>query len=277
MAGLDLSNGDLVGLAFVAAADGPEALAARIDRWNALAMPGCPRVRELRSHLGRPLVAYELLSAGALAERSESARSELVERCAALGEALGEAELGLPTGPADLALERAGPVLRRPAIWRHDPERPLPTALAERASQAIARVPLPAGVPATAGRRRTALVRRLPESRRARLALVVACGLLSAALASGLARPTHPSALVRARTAPAAPVAGGAVRPVSRPVAARAARRPPTSRGGPARLLLRVRPLARRAPAPEPARAATPPTARVTATPGWVGGLFVGS
>ena len=54
--GLDLATGDLVGLAFGPGASDPAALVSRIDAWNELALPGCPPVRELRWHLGRPLV-----------------------------------------------------------------------------------------------------------------------------------------------------------------------------------------------------------------------------
>lgn len=277
LAGLDLATGDLVGLAFGPNGDDAEALAARIDRWNALGLPGCPHVRELRLHLGRPLVAYDPVRPWPLAELSGAGSRHVLAGCAALGDVLDAAQLGLPAGPADLLLGRGAPLLRRPAIYPHEPGRPLAVALAEAASRVVRRVPPSDVPPATAERRRAgALVRRLPGSRRARLALVVACGLLSAILASGLARPTREAPAARAALPRAAPAALGIATPARRRVEARVSH-PAISRGGPARVLLLERSVERRAPAAAPVRPATALPPAVAHAPGWVDGLFVGS
>jgi hypothetical protein len=278
--GLDLASGQLVGLAFGPAADDAEALAARIERWNGLDVPACPTIRDLRWHLGRPVVAFDLPSYASGRALFDGARSHEVARCAALGEVLAAAGLGLPVGPADLALEPGGPVLRRPAIWPHDPGRPLSAVLATRATRLLGRVPV-RDIPlarAGQGRARAALARRVPASRRTRLALVAACGVLSAILVSGLSRPAHEVSLARAeppRAAPAALAAAASARP--RRVALHMPQARSSSRGGPARVLMLARPAAPPPRRDMPARPWTP--SRVVATPsrGWVDGLFVGS
>jgi hypothetical protein len=281
VAGLDLASGDLVGLAFGPALDDAGALAARIDRWNALGLPGCPVVRELCWHLGRPLVAFDLLAPGTGSTRFDGVSGHVVARCAALGEVLASAELGLPPGPADLELGRGGPFLRRPAIWPHDPGRPLSAVLADDASRLIGRVPLRDVAPATADHRRAigALVRRGPGSRRARLVLLVACGLLSAVLVSVIARPTHAIPVARAAPPRAAPAArAAAAHPGPRRTEVPAPRPHAVSRGGPARVLLAAaRPVARPAPPRVQAPPSTPPPVVAAPSPGWVDGLFVGS
>jgi hypothetical protein len=118
----------------------------------------------------------------------------------------------------------------------------------------------------------------VPASRRTRLALVAACGLLAAILVSGLSRPAHETLLARAappRAAPAALVAAASAR--QRRVALHAPQVRSRSRGGPARVLLLARPVSSPPRRAVPARPSTPP--RVVATParGWVDGLFVGS
>jgi hypothetical protein len=280
VAGLDLASGELVGLAFGPAGDDAEALEARVARWNGLGLPACPAIRELRWHLGRSLVAFDLLPSVAIGPPFDDASSDDVARCAALGEVLAAAELGLPVGPADLALEPGGPLLRRPAIWPHDPRRPLPVALADEASRLLARLPLRDIPAATAehGRARTALARRVPASRRTRLALVAACGLLSAILVSGLSRPAHEASRARAVPPRAAPAVLARAAPVrARRVAVHARQVRPSSRGGPAHVLVLARPVA---PPPRrdlPARPSPPPRIVATPTRGWVDGLFVGS
>jgi hypothetical protein len=280
VAGLDLASGELVGLAFGPAADDAEALAARVERWNGLDLPACPVIRDLRWHLGRPLVAFALPPYAPGSAPFDGASGQDVARSAALGDVLAAAGLGLPAGPADLALGPGGPFLRRPAIWPHHPARPLPDALAKRASRLIGRVPVPDGPPVSTEQRRTRarLARRLPSSRRTRLALVTACGLFSAILVSGLSRPADERSLARAeppRAAPAALAAAARARPRRVALHPRALRS--SSRGGPARVLVLARPAA---PAPRrdvPAPSSTAPHVLVTPTRGWVDGLFVGS
>ena len=118
VAGLDLSSGDLVALAFGPAADDRAALTGRIACWNEHARP---RIRDLAWHLGRPLVTFDLRAADALGPSGDVAAGDLAARCAALGALLDAVGLGLPCGPADLAVGVAGPWLRRPAIWPADP------------------------------------------------------------------------------------------------------------------------------------------------------------
>lgn len=280
VAGLDLASGELVGLAFGPAAEDAEALASRVERWNGLDLPACPAIRELGWHLGRPLLAFDLPAYSPDRTPRDGASSHDVARCAALGAVLAAAQLGLPVGPADLALEPGGPVLRRPAIWPHDPGRPLSAVLARGATRLLDRLPVQDVARARAEQRgaRAALARRLPASRRIRLALVVACGLLSAILVSGLSHPAPETSLAGApppRAAPAALAVAAAARP--RHVALHPPRVRTSSRGGPARVLLLARPAA---PAPRrhmPARSSTPSRVAATATPGWVDGLFVGS
>jgi hypothetical protein len=277
--GLDVATGDLVALAFGPGGDLGD-LAERVERWNGRRPAGCPAVRGLHRHLGRTLTAYDLLPCAPLAARTAAERSLMVERAAALGEALSGAGLGLAAGPADLALGHDGPLLRRPAIWPLDPERPLSKMLAEQATRSLDRIPERDAVPAVRqpGRMRRTLARAVPCSRRARVALVVALGVLSAVIVSALSGPTHaaPSALARApqpAAAAAAPLAAAHPR-----LAVGRSRRPqPSSRGGPARELLAA-PL----PTPPPRTAVhaplrTPPVRVAAPTRGWVDGLFVGS
>jgi hypothetical protein len=280
VAGLDLASGELVGLAFGPSADDAEALVARVERWNGLHLPACTAIRDLHWHLGRPLVAFALPPYTPGGAPLDDASSHDVARSAALGDVLAGAGLGLPVGPADLALGPGGPLLRRPAIWPHDPDRPLSDVLAKAASRLIGRVPLRDVPPARTeqGSLRAELARRLPASRRTRLALVAACGVLSAILVSGLSRPAHQSSLPRAeplRAALAAPAAAAPARP--RRVALHAPVLRSSSRGGPARVLQLARPAT---PAPRrdvPARSSTAPRVVATPTRGWVDGLFVGS
>jgi hypothetical protein len=237
-------------------------------------------IRDLRWHLGRPLVAFALAPYTGGSAPLDAASGQDVARSAALGDVLAAAGLGLPAGPADLALGPGGPFLRRPAIWPHDPGRPLPDVLAKRASSLIGRVPVRDVPPARSeqGRTRAALAARLPASRRTRLALVTACGLLSAILVSGLFRPADERSLARAEPPRAAPPALAAAAPVgSRRVALHAPALRPSSRGGPARVLALAHPAA---PAPRrevPARSSTGPRVVATPTRGWVDGLFVGA
>jgi hypothetical protein len=276
VAGLDLSSGELVALAFGPGADDPAALAVRIACWNERAGPA---IRELGWHLGRPLVAFELRLADSLGASCDADGGDVAARCAALGAVLDAAGLGLPCGPADLALGADGPWLRRPAIWPGDPARPLSQRLPELGSRLSARAPVPVAVdrPAARGRVAVVLARCVPGGRRARVALVVACCLLSA-LVSSLAGPSHGGAVARAARPHVTPqVLEALPAPAPRRVALHAQAPPPRSRGGPARVLL----LAVKRVHPSPPVAATPPPAPrpVAEAPqrGWVEGLFVGS
>jgi hypothetical protein len=269
---LDLSSGESVSLAYGPVGDGAE-LARRIERWNALAQAGCPAVRELRWQLGRPLLSSELVWDLPLRPPQAFERELLVAQAVALGAALDAADLGLAEGPADLAVGPAGICLRRPAVWAPDPTLPLARTLAAAASRLLDLRPEPA--PARAPTRAWRV--RLPAtgSRRARVALVATVAAVAAVISSSLVGGSHgdvaahaaavrlPAAARQVADLPAVPG-----RPRVHPTVAR-----PTSRGGPARVLV----VARRAQPPAPAYAPRR-AARAVPTPsrGWVAGLFVG-
>lgn len=278
VAGLDLATGELVGLAFGPSVSDPAALASRIDAWNQLALPGCPRVRELRWHLGRPLLSFDLRPPG---RPTDLDGALAVARCGALGEQLARAGLGLPAGPADLAIGPAGPLLRRPAIWPRDDERPLSGVLAALASRLLERAPAPVLEPveAPARRLRPALARRLPRSRPGRLILVAACAALAGLVVSSVASSSHGAAVASAAPLALAPPSLPApLAPPHRHAAERAPVARPGARGGPARLLVRAsRPVVAAIPAALPARPVAARVAEPTALRGWVEGLFVGS
>jgi hypothetical protein len=279
VAGLDLATGDLVGLAFGPSVSDPAALASRIDTWNEFALPGCPPVRELCWHLGRPLVSFDLRPLPCMPADLDGAL--VAARCGALGEQLARAGLGLPAGPADLALGPAGLLLRRPAIWPCGDERPLAGVLAELASRLLERAPEPVveRAPAPARRVRPALARRLPRSRPGRLILVAACAALTGLVVSSLASSSRGGAVANAAPVALAPPPLAAPLPAPRrQVEARARVARPSARGGPARVLLRASPPV--VPATPPALPARPAATRVAepqASRGWVEGLFVGS
>jgi hypothetical protein len=274
--GLDLASGELVGLAFEPGADDAAALALRVARWTALGLAGCPVIRDVTSHLGRPLVAFDAPTGrGAFA----GDRVQALARGEALGEALDAAGLGLVIGPADLALGPDGPYLRRPAIGACDPSRPLARVLVERAALLVARAPAPdeAPEPERPRRARPSLGRIVPRSRPGRIALVVAAGVVSAVVASSLTGASGgdgvAAAAPLARVLPAARVAP--LPAVARSHRALAQVRP-ISRGGAARVLVLPLPVASRRPAPVAMTRAAP---EVSAPPerGWVEGLFVAS
>ncbi len=275
--GIDLSTGALVGLSFEPGAGEADELGARIARWNALAPPGCPIVRDLHWHHGRPLVVFEPAS---LRDGPMRDHTGVVARGEELGGALDAAGLGLLTGPADVALGPEGPYLRRPAIGVADPARPLASALAAHALRLIDRVPddEPVREPLRSRRVRVGAVRHAPSSRRARVALLVSCGLLSALVVSSVRGTSHGDRVAAAAARPplAAPAILALPTPVATPVHTRVAAPPPISRGGAARVLLAtVEPRARRRIVVAP-----PAAARVVprhAEAGWVAGLFVGS
>ena len=56
VAALDMSSGAAVSLTRGPPGTEPAELEARIARWNALALDGCPVVADLRWQLGRPLI-----------------------------------------------------------------------------------------------------------------------------------------------------------------------------------------------------------------------------
>jgi hypothetical protein len=272
--GIDLSTGSLVGLSFEPGAGEADELASRISRWNGLAPPGSPRVRELHWHLGRPLVVFDSAAQGDGLARD---RTAAVARCDSLGDALDAAGLGLIAGPADVAFGPDGPCLRRPAIGVADPARPLATILAGHAMRLIdcVRDDEPVRAPPRARRVR---VRAVPASRRARIALLVSCGLLSAFVVSSVRGSSHGEGVAAAAAPPAlaAPAPLAPPTPVAAPAPARVDVPPPTSRGGAARVLhVTVEPRVRRRIVVAPPRAArvAPPHAEA----GWVAGLFVGS
>ncbi len=104
---LDLSSGALVALAFGPTAAEAEEVAARCTRWNELALPGCPAVRELCMHLGRPLVICELRPPRRGAGRVRRTRRAC--RRARRARSIERASRSR-LGPADLAPRRRGPV-----------------------------------------------------------------------------------------------------------------------------------------------------------------------
>ena len=125
VAALDLSSGASVSLTLGPPGAEPAELEARIARWNALALDGCPVVADLRWQLGRPLISCEPLRGRPPRPPLVLERPLLVARAAALGAALDAADLGLAVGAVDLAVGPLGVCLRRPAVWPADPERPL--------------------------------------------------------------------------------------------------------------------------------------------------------
>jgi hypothetical protein len=285
--GLDLSTGDIVGLAFGPGAGDAAVIADRITRWNELAQP---TVRDLHWHRGRPLVSFDPAPPGTFAPCYELAPGDVVARAAELGELLDRAGLGLECGPADLALGPDGPYLRRPAIWSPDPARPLACQLAERASRLVERAPAPtAATTHVEPRRARALGRCVPGTRPSRIALVVASALLSALVASTLVGSSHGGS-VAAAAPPPSPPSALAARPAVAPrhVTARVRAVRPISRGGPARVLLLApgpvppppvapTPSPTPTPVPVPVPVRTERPAREAPTRGWVEGLFVGS
>jgi hypothetical protein len=276
VAGLDLSNGELVALAFGPAAEDPAALAARIACWNEHARPV---IRDLGWHLGRPLVTFDLRSADALGRPGDVADGDLAARCAALGALLDAAGLGLACGPADLVLGADGPWLRRPAIWPADPARPLEQRLHALGSQLAARTPAPDVIESTVAHgRAAAALARVRVSRRARVVLAVACCLLSALIVSGLTGSSHGDGVARAAPPRVMPKVLEAVpAQAPRPVVLHPQKPAPSSRGGPARLLF-VAPTVVRPPPPVAAIAArAPPPVAEPPRRGWVAGLFAGS
>jgi hypothetical protein len=277
VSGIDLSTGVLVGLSFEPGAGEVDELESRIARWNALAPPGCPIVRDLHWHLGRPLVVSELASPADAPARD---RTGVVARCDELGGALDAAGLGLLAGPADVALGPDGPYLRRPAIGIADPARPLGSILAAHALRLIDRVPAdePVREPPRSPRVRVGAVGLIPASRRARVALLVSCGLLSAFVVSSVRGTSHGDGVAAAAARPplAAPAALAPPMPVATSAHARVDAPPPISRGGAARVLLVTveRRARRRIVVAAPAAARVVP---LHAEAGWVAGLFVGS
>jgi hypothetical protein len=272
VAALDLSSGDSVSLAYGPAAVDADELARRIERWNAVAFAGCPVVRELRWHLGRPLVRSELASR-AVPDPPE--RAVLVARAAALGSALDAAGLGLPPGPADLALGAEGIYLRRPALWPPDPGLPLERALGDAAARLLDLRPAALAEHAPARKPRPPIALRALATPRTRIALVLGAAVVTAVIASSLAGSSRGDVAAHAAAVrQPVPVHHVASKPVARErprVRAPLARA--TSRGGPARVLLALPRVVPPAPVYAPRRrlrvAPAPP-------PGWVAGLFVG-
>jgi hypothetical protein len=274
--GIDLSTGALVGLSFGPGAGEADELESRIARWNELAPPGCPIVRDLHWHLGRPLLVFDPPApGGALAWD----RTEVVARCDELADALAAAGLGVLAGPADVGLGPEGLYLRRPAIEVADLARPLGAILAAHARRLTDRVPVdePVREPPRPKRVRVGAVRLVPASRRARVALLVSCGLLSAFVVSSVRGTSHGDGVAAAAPPPlAAPAALALPKPAAAPAHVRVGRPAPTSRGGAARvLLLTVAPHV-------PGRVVVAPPAPARVVPrqreaGWVAGLFVGS
>jgi hypothetical protein len=277
VAALDLSSGASVSLAYGPAGVGGAELARRVERWNAVALAGCPGVREVRWQLGRPLLSSEL--GPGLPPRAPLAieRPLLVAQAVALGAALDAAELGLLLGPADLAVGPAGVCLRRPAVWASDPARPLARALADAASRLLDLCPAPVLERAPSRPRRARLPATFRDlgSRRARVALVLAVAVAAAVISSSLVGGSQGDGAAHAAAVrvpvPARHVTNLPAEPARPRVHAPVAR--PTSRGGPARVLHAVP----RAQPPAPTYAPRPPV-RVPPTPprGWVAGLFVG-
>ena len=281
--GVDLARGELVCLGFGPSGDDHGRLLERIDRWNAHAPAGSPVVRELAWHRGRPLLAYELPSCEAPADARSLGPSCRVEAFAA---DLAAAGLGLPVGPADVAIGVEGPALRRPAVWPADPARPLAVALAPHVARLLERLP-GSRQEMLEARRVRALPRRLTgrlgPSRRLRFAGVIACGAVAVIAVSGTTSgggsPARPSAFPARAVAPLHAVTAPA-RPTPHRSSAPAALVRPMARGGPARVLALPR-VRHPAPAITPAipwrPRATMRAARPAAHPGWVEGLFVGS
>jgi hypothetical protein len=276
VAALDLSSGASVSLAVGPAGADPLELDERIERWNALALQGCPAVRELRWHLGRPLISSERHVGPPPRAPLAHERPLLVAQAVALGTALDAAGLGLPVGVADLAVGSTGICLRRPALWPSDPARPLAHALAGAAARLLDLVPEAdhARAPAPWRARATAALCDL-RSRRVRVALVLGVAVLAAVISSSLVGGSHGDASAHAAAVSVpVPAHRSAVVP-ARPARnhARVPRARPTSRGGPARVLLVVPRVPTHAHAPAPRR-----TVRVAPPPpsGWVAGLFVG-
>lgn len=277
VAAVDLSRGASVTLTLGQPGVERAALEARIARWNTLELDGCPVVADLRWQLGRPLISCEPLPG--LPPRPPLAleRPLLVARAAALGAALDAADLGLDVGAVDLAIGPKGVCLRRPAVWPADPERPLEGALAEVAARLLDRRSGVDAEPAPARRRRarTVIGFRGRGSRRSRVALTVVVVVLAAVVSSsflgssrgnasaGAADPRRPSARRQIASVPAT-----STLPSVRPPRVR-----PTSRGGPARVVVVAAPPRPRATAPAPV---TVTHAAVTPPRGWVAGLFVG-
>ena len=276
VSGIDLSTGALVGLSFGPGAGEAGELESRIARWNGLAPPGSPIVRDLHWHLGRPLLVFELPApGGALAW----GRTEGMARCDELADALAAAGLGLLAGPADVGLGPTGPYLRRPAIEVADPARPLGVDPGAHVRRLHDRAPVeqPVGEPPRPARVRAGAVRLVPASSRARVALLVSCGLLSAFVVSSVRGTSHGDGVAAAAPPPlAAPAALALPKPAAATAHVRVDRPVPTSRGGAARvLLLTVAPHV-------PRRVVVAPPAPARVVPrqpdaGWVAGLFVGS
>jgi hypothetical protein len=278
VSGIDLATGALVGLSFGPGAGAADELESRIARWNGLAPPGSPIVRDLHWHLGRPLLVSEVPAPGGALARD---RTEGMAGCDELADALAAAGLGLLAGPADVGLGPAGPYLRRPAIEVADPARPLGALLVAHVLRLHDRAPLeqPVGEPPRPARVRAGAVRLVPASRRARVALLVSCGLLSAFVASSVRGTSHGDGVAAAAAAPpplAAPAALALPKPAAATAHVRVDRPVPTSRGGAARVLrLTVAPdVPRRVVVAPPAPARVVPRQREA---GWVAGLFVGS
>jgi hypothetical protein len=277
VAALDLSSGASVSLAFGPPEVDRAELEARIARWNALELDGCPVVTDLRWQLGRPLISCEPLHG--LPPRPPLAleRPLLVARAAALGAALDAADLGLAVRVVDLAVGPLGVCLRRPAVWPVDPERPLARALADAAARLLDLRPEADPAPASVRRRwtRPAAGFRARGPRRGRVALALGVVVVAAVVSSSLLGGSRGAAPARAANAyrPTAPRQVATVRAAPAHAPLRRPRVRPTSRGGPARVLLvapRPRPRAT-APAPVPVTHVA-----VTPHPGWVAGLFVG-
>ena len=244
-----------------------------------------PPIRELGWHLGRPLRRLRPARVQPpTAPPRDRASSHDVARCAALGEALAAAELGLPVrarrprarSPAGRCCDgrRSGrtiPAVRCSAAAREGcvrvcslavPLQDVARAPAEQRACTCGARPSPAGL--------------APDSARARDRLRPALGDPRVGPLSSGARD--------ARSRAPAPPQGGSRCPRGRGSRARAARRAAPTAGA-AELARRARPCAPArapaAPAPRrdvPARPPTPSQGRSRrATRGWVDGLFVGS
>ncbi len=257
VAGLDLSSGASVSLALGPPGVDRADLEARIARWNALELDGCPVVSDLRWHLGRPLICCKSLHGLPPRPPLVLERPLLVARAAALGAALDAADLGLAVGAVDLAVGPRGVCLRRPAVWPADPERPLARTLADAAARLLAQRAEADSEPAPAPRRGTRMATRFRDrgSRRGRVALALGVVVLAAVVSSSLLGSSRGATSARAADAPrtiarqrVATVSATPPRSRVRQTHAR-----PTSRGGPARVLLAV---------PRPRPRATPPAPR---------------
>ena len=261
-------------------------LEARIARWNALELDGCPVVADLRWHLGRPLLSCEPCAACLRARRSCWSGRCSSARAAALGAALDAADLGLPPGAVDLAI---GPTGRLPAPSGGVARRPGASACARRSPmpRRACSSSRPEADPEPAAARRRRAVRPADSA----AADPAAAGSRSRWSSSCLAARRLVEPRSGARAAPRRPVRSVAHRPIARrPVATvpRAAPLAPsrcdgpgvparrTRAGAPRGAVLRRGPASRR-PSREPRRHRrrcrwTARGARRPASRGWVAG-----